>query len=118
MFAERHDQHIEVVVGRVGDVVAAAGRAQVGEERQVDQDVLLFLALAAALTYLRFDAGRRRSTYLVAAGLFVAALLSKTVTATLPALLKVIDRKQIDIVHMHGYGATTFGRALTRSRPR
>ena len=30
--------------------------------------------------------------------------------ATLPALLKVIDRKQIDILHLHGYGATTFGR--------
>jgi glycosyltransferase involved in cell wall biosynthesis len=29
---------------------------------------------------------------------------------TLPALLKVIDRKQIDILHLHGYGATTFGR--------
>jgi glycosyltransferase involved in cell wall biosynthesis len=31
--------------------------------------------------------------------------------ATLTALLKVIDRKSIDILHMHGYGATTFGRA-------
>jgi glycosyltransferase involved in cell wall biosynthesis len=30
--------------------------------------------------------------------------------ATLPALLKIIDRKQIDILHLHGYGATTFGR--------
>ena len=30
--------------------------------------------------------------------------------ATLPALLKVIDRKQIDVLHLHGYGATTFGR--------
>ncbi len=30
--------------------------------------------------------------------------------ATLTALLKVIDRKQIDILHLHGYGATTFGR--------
>ncbi|MEZ5318599.1 MAG: glycosyltransferase [Vicinamibacterales bacterium] len=29
---------------------------------------------------------------------------------TLPALLKIIDRKQIDILHLHGYGATTFGR--------
>jgi glycosyltransferase involved in cell wall biosynthesis len=29
---------------------------------------------------------------------------------TLPDLLKVVDRKQIDILHMHGYGATTFGR--------
>ena len=30
--------------------------------------------------------------------------------STLTALLKVIDRKQIDILHLHGYGATTFGR--------
>jgi glycosyltransferase involved in cell wall biosynthesis len=30
--------------------------------------------------------------------------------ATLPALLKIIDRKRIDVLHLHGYGATTFGR--------
>ena len=30
--------------------------------------------------------------------------------ATFPALLKVLRDKQADIVHMHGYGATTFGR--------
>jgi len=30
--------------------------------------------------------------------------------ATLPALLKIVDRKQIDVLHPHGYGATTFGR--------
>ncbi len=30
--------------------------------------------------------------------------------ATLAALLKIIDRKQIDVLHLHGYGATTFGR--------
>jgi glycosyltransferase involved in cell wall biosynthesis len=29
---------------------------------------------------------------------------------TLPALLKVIDQKRIDVLHLHGYGATTFGR--------
>ncbi|MDP7692451.1 MAG: glycosyltransferase, partial [Vicinamibacterales bacterium] len=29
---------------------------------------------------------------------------------TLPALLRVLDEKQADILHMHGYGATTFGR--------
>ena len=32
--------------------------------------------------------------------------------ATLTALLKVIDRRQIDILHLHGYGATTFGRIV------
>jgi glycosyltransferase involved in cell wall biosynthesis len=30
--------------------------------------------------------------------------------ATYPALLKVLRDKRADIVHMHGYGATTFGR--------
>ena len=30
--------------------------------------------------------------------------------ATLPALLRVLKEKQTDILHMHGYGATTFGR--------
>lgn len=30
--------------------------------------------------------------------------------ATLTTLLKIIDQKQIDILHLHGYGATTFGR--------
>ena len=35
---------------------------------------------------------------------------SKFDPATLPALLKIIDRKKIDVLHLHGYGATTFGR--------
>src|SRR5580765_983562 len=35
---------------------------------------------------------------------------SKFDPRTLSALLKVIDTKQIDILHLHGYGATTFGR--------
>ena len=30
--------------------------------------------------------------------------------ATYPALLKVLREKQADVVHLHGYGATTFGR--------
>jgi glycosyltransferase involved in cell wall biosynthesis len=30
--------------------------------------------------------------------------------ATYPALLKLLGEKQADLVHMHGYGATTFGR--------
>ena len=41
---------------------------------------------------------------------------SKFDPATLPALLKVIDRKQIDILHLHGYGATTFGRMAAGMR--
>jgi len=35
---------------------------------------------------------------------------SKYDPSTLPALLKVIRRKRVDILHLHGYGATTFGR--------
>ncbi|HEV8039929.1 MAG TPA: tetratricopeptide repeat protein [Bryobacteraceae bacterium] len=46
--------------------------------------------LAAALVYLRFDKTRRTPQYLLAAALFVGALLSKTVTATLPAALLVV----------------------------
>jgi glycosyltransferase involved in cell wall biosynthesis len=30
--------------------------------------------------------------------------------ATYPALVKVLRKKQADVLHMHGYGATTFGR--------
>lgn len=41
---------------------------------------------------------------------------SKFDASTLPALLKVIDRKQIDILHLHGYGATTFGRLAAALR--
>jgi len=43
-----------------------------------------------AIVYLRFDQSRRRRDYLCALGLFVLALLSKTVTATLPAALLVV----------------------------
>ncbi len=46
--------------------------------------------LAAALTYLNFDRTRRKPQYFLALGLFVLALLSKTVTATLPAALLVV----------------------------
>ena len=44
---------------------------------------------------------------------------SKFDPSTLTALLKVIDRKQIDVLHLHGYGATTFGRmaGLMRGLP-
>jgi tetratricopeptide (TPR) repeat protein len=46
--------------------------------------------MASALAYLRFDATRRRPLYTWALGLFVLALLTKTVTATLPAALMVV----------------------------
>ncbi|MEY2878979.1 MAG: hypothetical protein RLZZ15_1359 [Verrucomicrobiota bacterium] len=54
----------------------------------------LVLYLGAALAYLRFDASanspRPRRLYALATALFVAALLTKTVTASLPAALLVI----------------------------
>jgi protein O-mannosyl-transferase len=46
--------------------------------------------LGAALIYLDFDRTRRSSRYFAAALLFVFALLTKTVTATLPAGLLVV----------------------------
>jgi glycosyltransferase involved in cell wall biosynthesis len=36
--------------------------------------------------------------------------------STLTALLKIIDRKHIDVLHLHGYGATTFGRIAAAMR--
>ncbi len=48
------------------------------------------LYLGAALAYLRFDLSRRPAHYAIAAALFALALLTKTVTATLPAALLVI----------------------------
>ncbi len=41
---------------------------------------------------------------------------SKFDPATLTALLKVVDRQQTDILHLHGYGATTFGRIAGQMR--
>ncbi len=35
---------------------------------------------------------------------------SKFDPATLPAMLRLVDSRRIDILHLHGYGATTFGR--------
>ncbi len=45
---------------------------------------------STALAYLHFDASRRRGWYAAASVLFVLALLSKSVTATLPAVLLVL----------------------------
>jgi tetratricopeptide (TPR) repeat protein len=46
--------------------------------------------LSAALVYLRFDDSRKNRWYFLALGLFLLGLLSKTVTATLPAALLVV----------------------------
>lgn len=35
---------------------------------------------------------------------------------TLPALARIIDRERIDVLHLHGYGATTFGRMVAAWR--
>jgi tetratricopeptide (TPR) repeat protein len=55
--------------------------------------------LSSALFYLRFDGTRKRSLYFWALTLFIAALLSKSVTATLPAALLVVlwwQRRKLD----------------------
>jgi glycosyltransferase involved in cell wall biosynthesis len=41
---------------------------------------------------------------------------SKFDPATLTAILKIIDQKHIDVLHLHGYGATTFGRVAAAMR--
>lgn len=46
--------------------------------------------LGSALTYLHFSETRKRAQYFLALGLFAMAIMSKTVTATLPAVLLVI----------------------------
>ena len=48
------------------------------------------LYVCSALAWLHFDQTRSKRKYLLATGLFVLALLSKTVTATLPAALLVV----------------------------
>jgi len=46
--------------------------------------------LMAALYYIKFDKDRNYRVYILSSALFICALLSKTVTATLPAALLVI----------------------------
>ncbi|MCY3844125.1 MAG: glycosyltransferase [Acidobacteria bacterium] len=41
---------------------------------------------------------------------------SKFDPRTLPALLQALDRRGADILHLHGYGATTFGRLAAARR--
>jgi protein O-mannosyl-transferase len=66
--------------------VAVESVAWISEQKNTLSTVLY---LAAMLAYLRFDRQRAWQWYAVSAGLFVLALLSKSVTATLPAALLV-----------------------------
>ena len=50
----------------------------------------LVFYLLAALAYLRFDGARKPRDYAIASALFACALLTKTVTASLPAALLVV----------------------------
>lgn len=61
--------------------------AWISEQKNTLSAVLYLLAL---LAYLNFDDTRRGKAYALATGLFVLALLTKTVTASLPAALLVI----------------------------
>jgi hypothetical protein len=67
--------------------VSVETAAWISEQKNTLSAVFYF---ASALVYLRFDQTRERSKYLLASALFVLALLSKTVTATLPAALLVV----------------------------
>src|SRR5262249_36319583 len=61
--------------------------AWISEQQNI---VSAVLCLAATLVYLRFDERRARLAYLSALMLFVLAVMSKSVTATLPALLLIV----------------------------
>jgi tetratricopeptide (TPR) repeat protein len=67
--------------------VCAESVAWISEQKNA---LSMFLGLAAAWAYLRFDGGRRPRWYLLALACFVLALLSKSVMAVLPAALLVI----------------------------
>ncbi len=67
--------------------VAVESVAWISEQKNTLSAVLY---LGAALLYLDFDRSRRNRAYAAALGLFLLALLTKTVTATLPAVLLVL----------------------------
>ncbi len=67
--------------------VCAESVAWISEEKNTLSAVLYLLA---ALAYLKFEAGRRAGPYAAGILLFALALLSKSVTATLPAALLVV----------------------------
>jgi tetratricopeptide (TPR) repeat protein len=61
--------------------------AWIAEQKNTLSAVFYF---GAALAYLDFDQTRRRKPYFFAFGLFIVALLTKSVTATLPAALLLV----------------------------
>jgi hypothetical protein len=61
--------------------------AWISERKNVLSGLFFLLALGG---YLRFEDGRARGWYVGALGLFLAALLSKPVTCTLPVILLVL----------------------------
>ena len=67
--------------------VAVESVAWISEQKNTISTIFY---LCSALAYLRFDGGRRRGCYWLALLLFLLALLSKSVTATLPAALLVV----------------------------
>ncbi len=67
--------------------VCAESVAWISEQKNTLSTVF---CLSAALAYFRFDRDRRAGWYALATFLFVLALASKTVTATLPAALLVV----------------------------
>lgn len=69
------------------DPVYVESVAWVSEQKNT---LSLFFYLLAALVYLRFDAQPRLRSYLGASVLFILALLSKSVAATLPPALLVL----------------------------
>jgi tetratricopeptide (TPR) repeat protein len=87
----------ETALPRTGDWLAAAifalhpvcveSVAWISEQKNT---LSLVFYLLSAIAYLRFDRGRKGGWYTLALGLFILALLSKSVTATLPAALLLI----------------------------
>lgn len=67
--------------------VAVESVAWISEQKNT---LSLVFYLLAAGAYLRFAVERRPGAYAISTGLFVVALLSKSVTATLPAALLVV----------------------------
>ena len=67
--------------------VCSEAVAWISEQKSTLSGLFYF---SSALAYLHFDSSRKRKSYAIALLLFICALMSKTVTATLPAALLVV----------------------------